>query len=104
MFFSLLFRLIPGVNGVRSGVNNICVGDTIRTMGKIKSFTQIVKEVTRLKQEGKTVGLVTGCFDIIHYGHVRMLRFAKNNCDVIVVGLDNDKTVEATLLDNKSPC
>ena len=42
---------------------------------------------------GKTIGLITGCFDVFHIGHVKTLQFAKKRCDVLIVGIDNDKSV-----------
>lgn len=63
-------------------------------MGQIKSFAQVAKEAKRLKKEGKTIGLITGCFDIIHIGHIQTFRHAKKHCDVVIVGLDNDTTIK----------
>lgn len=45
------------------------------------------------------MGLITGCFDVIHAGHVDLFRFAKKHCDLVIVGLDSDETVKL----NKSP-
>ena len=41
----------------------------------------------------KTIGFVNGCFDVLHVGHIRMLCFAKNQCDVLIVGIDGDERV-----------
>lgn len=40
------------------------------------------------------VGFVNGCFDVLHVGHVRMLKFAKSKCDFLVVGIDSDSRVK----------
>lgn len=37
---------------------------------------------------------VNGCFDILHYGHLRMLRYAGNLGDRLVVGIDSDSRVK----------
>ncbi|MFA5026216.1 MAG: adenylyltransferase/cytidyltransferase family protein [Candidatus Shapirobacteria bacterium] len=37
-----------------------------------------------------TVALVTGCFDLLHYGHFKFLNFAKSKADILVVGLESD--------------
>ena len=47
----------------------------------------------RLRKEGKTVVFTNGCFDIIHRGHVGYLRRAKRLGDVLVVGLNSDRSV-----------
>ena len=56
-------------------------------------MNEVVKEVAKQKRLGKKVGLITGCFDILHFGHVQLFRFAKKHCDFLVVGLDSDKTI-----------
>lgn len=38
----------------------------------------------------KKVGLITGKFNIIHPGHVRVLNFAKEICDELIVGVCDD--------------
>ena len=39
------------------------------------------------------VGLVTGCFDILHQGHMMMLRQAQKKCDHLIVAIETDKRV-----------
>lgn len=61
--------------------------------GKIGTFSEIVRAAAKHRKRGKTIGLITGCFDILHAGHINLFRFAKNHCDIVVVGLENDKTI-----------
>jgi len=42
---------------------------------------------------GKKIVLVTGCFDILHYEHLKFLKKAKKEGHVLVVGLESDKRV-----------
>lgn len=46
---------------------------------------------------GKKIVLVTGSFNIIHPGHLRLLRFAKECGDFLVVGLLDEKSPNAFL-------
>lgn len=46
------------------------------------------------KQLGKTVVFTNGCFDLIHVGHVRFLKKAKELGDLLVVGLNSDSSVQ----------
>jgi|SRR3989304_6804789 len=62
-------------------------------MTKVKTLDEIAELVKKYKKEGKTVGLVTGCFDVVHLGHLRLLKFGKESCDILIVGLDNDDTI-----------
>ena len=61
---------------------------------KIKTIAQMRVAVARLKGRGKKVVFTNGCFDILHVGHVRYLRRAKNQGDVLVVGLNTDRSVK----------
>ncbi|SOC83173.1 D-beta-D-heptose 7-phosphate kinase / D-beta-D-heptose 1-phosphate adenosyltransferase [Ensifer adhaerens] len=42
---------------------------------------------------GLKVGFTNGCFDILHVGHVRLLQFARQQCDRLIVGLNSDESV-----------
>ena len=36
---------------------------------------------------------INGCFDILHRGHIELFKFAKENGDFLVVGIDTDRRV-----------
>ena len=42
----------------------------------------------------QTIVWVNGCFDIIHSGHIEMLKYARSVGDRVVVGLDTDERVQ----------
>ena len=46
-------------------------------------------------REGLTVGFTNGCFDILHAGHVSLLRQAAAACDRLIVALNTDASVRA---------
>src|SRR5262249_36493580 len=43
--------------------------------------------------KGKKTVLANGCFDILHVGHIRYLRAARELGDVLVVAVNSDKSV-----------
>lgn len=49
--------------------------------------------VQRWKAQGLRVGFTNGCFDLLHPGHVALLRAARGRCDRLVVGLNADASV-----------
>ena len=53
----------------------------------------------RLRRAGKTVVFTNGVFDLLHPGHVRYLKHARSLGDVLVVGVNSDRSVRA----NKGP-
>ncbi|GJM23021.1 MAG: hypothetical protein DHS20C15_29360 [Planctomycetota bacterium] len=44
-------------------------------------------------RRGKSVALANGCFDVLHVGHVRLLREAAGAADLLVVALNTDESV-----------
>lgn len=59
----------------------------------VTTLTKLSHLVPAIKNSGKSVGLITGCFDILHSGHIDLIRFAKRNCDVLILGLESDATI-----------
>jgi rfaE bifunctional protein nucleotidyltransferase chain/domain len=47
------------------------------------------------RRGGKKIVFTNGCFDIIHVGHVRYLREARKLGDILVVGLNSDRSVSS---------
>lgn len=55
-------------------------------------------EVTRVlarRRTGKRVVLANGCFEILHVGHVRYLEAARREGDLLVVAVNDDRSVAA---------
>ncbi len=48
-----------------------------------------------LKEQKKTVVLTSGCFDILHVGHLETLKKAKSFGDILIVCLSSDKQITA---------
>lgn len=60
---------------------------------KIVSKSELKDIVKKLKSEGKKVVSTSGCFDILHAGHVTYLEAAKEKGDVLIVLLNSDSSV-----------
>ncbi len=59
----------------------------------IPSLEEMTRTVTHLKGLGYAVVLTSGSFDLIHLGHVKYLEAAKQQGDVLVVGVDSDEKI-----------
>lgn len=53
----------------------------------------IIKKM-RASYPNQTIGFTCSCFDLMHAGHHIMLKDAKNQCDILVVGLQQDPTLD----------
>ncbi len=62
-------------------------------MGRTVELDELTSEVARLRAEGRTIVLANGCFDVVHVGHVRYLRGARAEADVLVVAVNGDEAV-----------
>lgn len=49
--------------------------------------------VDKAKSDGKKLVFTNGCFDILHIGHTRYLKEARNLGDFLIVGLNSDSSV-----------
>jgi len=50
----------------------------------------IFNKVRELKNKGLKIGITFSQFDLLHAGHVAMLAEAKNHCDYLIAGLQNN--------------
>ena len=62
--------------------------------GKIKSLDEIKQIAANAKNAGKNIVFTNGCFDLLHRGHVHLLREAKALGDILVVGVNSDRSVQ----------
>jgi len=69
------------------------------TPEKIKSLEELEAIVGDAKREGKSVVWANGTFDIVHAGHIALLRAAKACGGVLIVGLNSDRSTRL----NKGP-
>ena len=61
----------------------------------IKTLNEIIALCTEIKAKGKRVVFTNGCFDLLHAGHVKYLETAKSFGDVLIIGLNSDRSVTA---------
>lgn len=61
--------------------------------GKIIPRSEAAALGERLRREGRRIAFANGCFDLLHVGHVRYLRAAREQGDVLVVGVNGDRAV-----------
>ncbi|WP_373032739.1 D-glycero-beta-D-manno-heptose-7-phosphate kinase [Sulfurovum sp.] len=61
---------------------------------KIKDFKAIERIVTRLKTQKRKIIFTNGCFDILHRGHATYLQKAKDQGDILIVGVNSDESIK----------
>lgn len=54
------------------------------------SLQSVAEEIRKLRESGKKVVFTNGCFDILHTGHIDLLRRARELGDALVVAINTD--------------
>jgi len=62
---------------------------------KILSRQGLRQQVADWRKRGDSVTLTNGCFDLLHVGHVRYLRAAKELGGRLIVAINSDESVRA---------
>ena len=62
-------------------------------MEKYKSWQEAKEIVENLKKEGKIIVFTNGVFDILHIGHIRLLKTAKSFGDFLILAINSDSSV-----------
>jgi len=68
---------------------------------KIIPLSGLIRKVKALKQKGKRIVFTNGCFDILHFGHVKYLQDAKAKGDYLVVAVNSDSSIKKIKAKNR---
>jgi D-beta-D-heptose 7-phosphate kinase/D-beta-D-heptose 1-phosphate adenosyltransferase len=61
---------------------------------KIRELEDLKERVEEEKRRGKKVVFTNGCFDLLHRGHLHLLREAKKLGDILIVAINSDDSVK----------
>jgi rfaE bifunctional protein nucleotidyltransferase chain/domain len=64
------------------------VSDKVRSLDELKTLTAAART------HGKIVVFTNGCFDLLHRGHLHLLREAKALGDLLVVAVNSDRSIQ----------
>ena len=67
--------------------------DLVAAEAKVVDTAGMLEHAARWRRRGLTLGFTNGCFDLLHPGHVSLLRQARAACDRLVVGMNSDASV-----------
>jgi D-glycero-beta-D-manno-heptose 1-phosphate adenylyltransferase len=70
-------------------------------VSEILTRDDLVGRVTRDREQGLTVALANGCFDLLHVGHIRYLQGASEEADRLIVAVNADRSVRELKGDNR---
>lgn len=58
------------------------------------SWDDAALKVTSLQKSGRKVVFTNGCFDVLHLGHIRYLKEARDLGDFLLIGLNSDQSIQ----------
>jgi D-glycero-beta-D-manno-heptose 1-phosphate adenylyltransferase len=64
------------------------VSDKVKNLNELKAIT------TAARIDRKTIVFTNGCFDLLHRGHIYLLREAKALGDLLIVAINSDQSVK----------
>jgi rfaE bifunctional protein nucleotidyltransferase chain/domain len=59
-------------------------------LGQVVSQSELISLRGQWKRAGKGVVCASGCFDLLHPGHIRLLEHASSLGDILVVAIESD--------------
>jgi len=62
-------------------------------LGLVLTLPELRRRIAELKAQGKKIAFANGHFDLLHVGHLRYLRAARAEGDVLVVAINDDASV-----------
>ena len=84
-----------GTAAVRAAdlLHAIRAGDLSASEAKIMPLAAALDAAAGWRAQGQRIGFTNGCFDLLHPGHVSLLRQARQAADRLIVGLNSDASV-----------
>jgi rfaE bifunctional protein nucleotidyltransferase chain/domain len=64
-------------------------------LGQVVSQSELISRRGQWKSAGQGVVCASGCFDLLHPGHIRLLERARSLGDILVVAVESDAAVRA---------
>jgi len=96
-----LANIAGGLEVEKFGTATVAVDEIINEIlaeqhgkgGKIRTVDALRQELALHRQQGRSIVFTNGCFDVLHRGHIEYLRFCKDHGDIVVLGLNSDRSV-----------
>jgi D-beta-D-heptose 7-phosphate kinase/D-beta-D-heptose 1-phosphate adenosyltransferase len=96
-----LSTVAAGLVVAKLGTSNVTVQELRKALGKTQDLSLGVTDQKSLQQivkvsqaRGEKVVFVNGCYDLLHYGHVRYLTQARALGDRLIVGVNTDESIK----------
>jgi D-beta-D-heptose 7-phosphate kinase/D-beta-D-heptose 1-phosphate adenosyltransferase len=104
-----LANIAAGIEVGRLGTEIISREDLARALApahdgyerKIVSGDELERALEHERRAGRRIAFTNGCFDLLHAGHLQILGFARAQADLLLVGINSDRSVRAIKGDDR---
>jgi len=80
----------------------LVASDELNIFGTENCTSELLEQIRRkASNEDQIIGFTCSAFDLLHTGHALMLKDAKEQCDILVVGLQTDPSLNRPNTKNK---
>jgi D-beta-D-heptose 7-phosphate kinase/D-beta-D-heptose 1-phosphate adenosyltransferase len=94
-------NLAAGVQVEKFGAATVTVDEVVNEIvrlhrdhiGKVRTIEELEHELEWHRRQGRKIVFTNGCFDVLHRGHTEYLRFCRTCGQVVIVGLNSDRSV-----------
>jgi len=98
-----LANITGGIEVEKFGTATVAIEEIINEIvsqnrgkgGKVRSIDSLLEELSRHRRQKEVIVFTNGCFDIVHKGHIELLKLCRQQGDIVVVGLNSDSSVQA---------
>jgi D-beta-D-heptose 7-phosphate kinase/D-beta-D-heptose 1-phosphate adenosyltransferase len=96
-----LANIAGGIEVEKFGVATVTIPEIVNELmgqqrsktGKVRELEALLTELEWHRQQQARIVFTNGCFDVLHRGHIEYLRFCKEQGNLVVVGLNSDRSV-----------
>lgn len=86
--------IVVGKKGTATVSKSELIGVISSEYKKIKTLEELKEIADDLRKKNKKIIWTNGCFDLLHYGHVKYLQEAKQQGDILIVGINSDESIK----------
>lgn len=61
---------------------------------KVKRMEELLPILDEHRRHGNKIVFTNGCFDLLHVGHIELIKFARQQGDLLVLGINTDRSVQ----------
>ncbi len=58
-----------------------------------ENYVDLASELNTQRENGRSIALTNGCFDLLHVGHIRLMQAAAKEADLLIVALNSDESI-----------